>query len=147
MVWSVSKPVVVPVDFSGMSVEAIATACEIAGSVQNVYAVHVVPNFDQIAPETVDLESASDEERRAVAAKHFAEFLSDNGFPDVHEAILEGQPEQQIAEYASSISAGLVVIPSHGYDGIKRLLLGSVAESVIRHVECPVLVLRRQDAE
>jgi nucleotide-binding universal stress UspA family protein len=147
MSWTVSQPVIVPVDFSGMSVEAIATACEITGRPENVYAVHVVSNFDQIAPGTAGLESASDEERRAIVRTHFAEFLQQNGFPDIHETILDGQPAIEIAKYATEIKAGLVVIPSHGYDGVKRLLLGSVAESVIRHADCPVLVLRRPDAE
>lgn len=147
MSWSVSSPVVVPVDFSGMSVEAIATACQIADSVQNVHAVHVVSNLDQIAPETGGLEAASDEERRAAVRRHFAEFLSKHDFPNVQETILDGLAEQEIAKYAARIKAGLIVIPSHGYDGIKRLFLGSVAESVIRHADCPVLVLRRQDAE
>ncbi len=147
MSWSVSSPVVVPVDFSGMSAEALATACQIAGGVDNVYAVHVVSNLDQIAPEMAGLEGASDKGRRAAVAAHFADFLSHNGFPDVHEKILDGQADQEIVKYAATIKAGLIVIPSHGYDGIKRLLLGSVAENVIRRAACPVLVLRRQDAE
>lgn len=37
----------------------------------------------------------------------------------------------------------LIVIPSHGYHGAKRLLLGSVAERVLRHAPCSVLVLRQ----
>jgi len=39
------------------------------------------------------------------------------------------------------------VIPSHGYHGVKRLFLGSVAERVLRHAPCRVLVLRRNDAD
>ena len=42
-------------------------------------------------------------------------------------------------------SAELIVMPSHGYHGVKRLILGSVAERVLRHASCPILVLRRSD--
>jgi nucleotide-binding universal stress UspA family protein len=56
-------------------------------------------------------------------------------------------PGTEIAEYADEIGADLIVIPSHGYHGVKRLLLGSVAERVIRAAHCSVLVLRRSDAD
>jgi nucleotide-binding universal stress UspA family protein len=52
-----------------------------------------------------------------------------------------------IADYARDQEAELIIIPSHGYHGIKRLVLGSVAEGVIQHAKCSVLVLRRSDAE
>jgi len=147
MSWTVAAPVVVPIDFSGMSVEAVRTAIEIAGTRGHVHVVHVVTNFDQVAPGIEELNQGSDEERSEAVRAHFSEFLSKHGFNDVREVVLEGKPEAEIAEYANRLHAGLVVIPSHGYDGIKRLLLGSVAESVIRHAECGVLVLRRPDAE
>ena len=51
------------------------------------------------------------------------------------------------AEAPDLESADLIVISSHGYHGVKRILLGSVAETVIRHASCAVLVLRRSDAE
>ena len=52
-----------------------------------------------------------------------------------------------IADHAGQVEAELIVIPSHGYTGIKHLLLGSVAERVLRHAQCPVLILRRHDGE
>ncbi len=58
-----------------------------------------------------------------------------------------GDPGLVITDYATEIGAGLIVIPSHGYHGLKRLVLGSVAERVIRHADCSVLVLRRGDAD
>lgn len=147
MSWSISKPILVPIDFSGMSVEAIATACKISQQNDNVVAVHVVSNYDQITPGMERLKDATDEERRANVQSHFSSYLKEHGFGDIRELVLEGQPEVEIPRYATQIDAGLIVIPSHGYDGIKRLLLGSVAECVIREANCPVLVMRRKDAE
>ena len=52
-----------------------------------------------------------------------------------------GEPGRTIAQFAEDIKAELIVLPSHSQTGIKRLLIGSVAERVIRYAHCPVLVL------
>ena len=54
-----------------------------------------------------------------------------------------GDPGHEIAEFAEEIDAELIVIPSHGRTGLTRLLLGSVAERVVRLAHCPVLVFRK----
>ncbi|HEV2287848.1 MAG TPA: universal stress protein [Candidatus Acidoferrales bacterium] len=54
-----------------------------------------------------------------------------------------GKPATKIVDAAKSWPADLIVIGSHGRGGVERLLLGSVAESVVRHASCPVLVVRR----
>jgi nucleotide-binding universal stress UspA family protein len=53
------------------------------------------------------------------------------------------EPVEQIIEEASRVSADLIIIATHGYSGLKRVLLGSTAERVVRHAPCPVLVVRR----
>ena len=53
-----------------------------------------------------------------------------------------GDPGHQIAQYAEEAKADLIVLPSHGRSGLQRLLIGSVAERVVRHAPCPVLVVR-----
>jgi universal stress protein A len=54
-----------------------------------------------------------------------------------------GDPVESIVGTARGWPADLVVIGSHGRDGLNRVLLGSVAEGVTRHAPCPVLVVRR----
>ena len=147
MSWQTTDPVVVPVDFSGMSVAAVQTAREMAASPDLVHVVHVVPILDQITPGLSGWELPTDEDRRTAVREHFAEFMTEHGFADVRQVVLDGRPGSEIPEYAAQVKAGLIVIPSHGYSGFKRLLLGSVSEQVIRHAECPVFVLRRQDAD
>ena len=56
--------------------------------------------------------------------------------------ILFGDPGHEITEFAERVKADLIVMPSHGRTGLSRLLIGSVAERVIRLAHCPVLVLR-----
>lgn len=53
----------------------------------------------------------------------------------------------EITEAAKALGADLIVIGTHGYTGIKRALLGSTAEKVVRHAPCPVLVVRGQQLE
>jgi len=58
------------------------------------------------------------------------------------ELLETGKPATRIVEGARRWPADLIVIASHGRGGIHRLLLGSVADAVIRHASCPVLVVR-----
>ena len=53
-------------------------------------------------------------------------------------------PPAEICAQAESLGADLIVIGSHGRTGLKRFLLGSVAESVVRHAPVPVLVVREK---
>jgi nucleotide-binding universal stress UspA family protein len=62
-----------------------------------------------------------------------------------------GRPEEgaitvaeEIVSLAEEIRAGLIVVGSRGLGGIKRALMGSVSDSVVRHAHCPVLVVRKE---
>ena len=59
-------------------------------------------------------------------------------------AVRDGDPRSVIVDEAKSWSADLVVIGSHGYTGLKRWLLGSVAQSVVSHAPCSVEVVRKK---
>jgi nucleotide-binding universal stress UspA family protein len=53
-----------------------------------------------------------------------------------------GRPDEQIVALAEEIGAGLIVMGSRGLGGLRRLLMGSVSDSVVRHAHCPVLIVR-----
>jgi nucleotide-binding universal stress UspA family protein len=66
-----------------------------------------------------------------------------NAGVDVAEAHLrEGLPAEVIVALAEDLSAGLIVMGSRGLGGIRRALMGSVSDSVVRHAHCPVMVVR-----
>jgi nucleotide-binding universal stress UspA family protein len=65
----------------------------------------------------------------------------------VETAMREGKPEFEIVEEAKNWGADLIVIGSHGYTGFKRLVLGSVAHSVVGHAPCSVEVVRRKESQ
>jgi nucleotide-binding universal stress UspA family protein len=57
-----------------------------------------------------------------------------------------GVPRQIILDRAASLNADLILMTTHGRSGIRRLALGSVAEDVLRHAECAVLLIRAKEA-
>ena len=60
------------------------------------------------------------------------------------EHLIEGRVAPEIVGLAEEIGAGLIVMGSRGLGGIRRALMGSVSDSVVRHAHCPVLVVREE---
>lgn len=140
------KTIVVPVDFSEASENAIKVAVEMAGETSQVHVVHVLPPLEAISPAVV-WGDVTDLKRIESVKEYAAKFLLEHGAAGAKTEVRLGSPGYEVTEYADEIQADLIIISSHGYHGLKRMLLGSVAEVVIRHAHCAVLVLRRQDAE
>lgn len=79
-------------------------------------------------------------EARALVDKHTQKLRAD-GY--AVEAVVEsGEVRESIIDTAARWNADLILLGSHGHKGMGRLLLGSVAESVVRHANCSVLVVR-----
>ena len=63
----------------------------------------------------------------------------------VQEAHLRrGRKDQEIVRLAEEIGAGLIVVGSRGRGGVRRALMGSVSDSIVRHAHCPVMVVRKE---
>jgi nucleotide-binding universal stress UspA family protein len=60
----------------------------------------------------------------------------------VEHRLLNGDPAEEILKIAKAEQADLIVLGTHGSTGLARLLLGSVAESVLRGADCPVLTIK-----
>ena len=140
------KTIVVPVDFSGETAQAIDVAKDIAEDLSQIHLIHVLLPLDAVSPGVLwgDL---TDDQRKESVQKHMDELIAKGGLEGINTKIAFGNPGHIIPEYAKEISSELIVIPSHGYHGVKHFVMGSVAERVIRHAECAVLVLRRSDAD
>ena len=61
---------------------------------------------------------------------------------DTH--LVRGQPDREVVHLSEDIDAGLIVMGSRGLGGMRRALMGSVSDSVVRHAHCPVLIVRHQ---
>jgi len=143
MAWLPKAHVVVPVDFSDESFAAINTALDLVKTPDSVHVVHVLPELSATEPgvvwETVDDSSRMDHAEDALRARLKSE--SDK-YDQIDVAVAIGDPGHEIAEFASNVDAEVIVLPCHGRTGLKRLLVGSVAERVVRLAHCPVLVLK-----
>ena len=142
MSWFPKKKIVVPIDFSNESRDAVETALSLAESPAGVHVVHVLQKLSATEPAATWGE-LDDETRRRHATKAVRELFSEARHDGMKVDIAFGDPGHEIAKHAEALGAELIVIPSHGLSGIKRLLIGSVAERVVRLAHCPVLVLRK----
>lgn len=135
-------------DGSKESAAAARTAAGLAKETgSELYLVHVIPALPPQPYPYYSLESQ--EERLERTKKEVRKFLdkraeqleSEFGSrPRTHLRV--GDPRKEIVELSDEIDAGLVVLGSRGYDGLSRVLIGSVSEGVVRHARCPVLVVR-----
>lgn len=136
-----------PVDFSSGSREALRVAIEItrASPASLVLAYVSNPlqwsrsNIFQIAPNA--LQDALDAEQAELA--RWLLLAKDLGAREVAVRFLTGTPWDQIVQFArADRTIDLVVMGTHGRTGLAHVLLGSVAEKVVRHAPCAVLVVR-----
>jgi nucleotide-binding universal stress UspA family protein len=141
MPWLPKNTIVVPVDFSAESLAAVDTALELVKHASRVHVIHVLPVLDPTEPGAV-WSKLDDDSRRANAIQAIRDRLSGAKYAEIDVAAAFGDPGQEIATFAESLAADLIVMPSHGRTGVKRLLIGSVAERVVRLAHCPVLVLK-----
>ena len=141
MTWFPKNKVLAPVDFSDESFAAVDAGLEHVDAPSDLTVVHVLQDPSPASPaemwRTVDKDS-----RTRHAAKALRERLGDERYKGVQIDIEFGDAGSRIAQLAERQAADLIVLPSHGRTGIKHLLIGSVAERVVRLAHCPVLVLR-----
>jgi len=143
-----SKTVLLPYDFSDASNAAIDEAFGMIDDTTGVFVLHVLIPTTPIyeAGIIVDLDPNAEEARRASAMNGMKERIKDPRNRTSLNVRL-GDPGSEIVEFAKEIEADFIIMPSHGKTGITRLLLGSVAERVLRLSVCPVIVLRHSKPE
>ena len=86
-------------------------------------------------------------ERRGEQAVSAVEKMAESHDVVVETAVIEGDPAESILEYADEIGADIIVAGTHGRSGVKRHLLGSVAERLVRHADCPVLTVQLPETD
>lgn len=139
-----NKRILVPVDFSVHSREAVDKAIEISGGCQGVTVLHAIeamPAYDIGARYNDNIDAEHEKRVTKLLKAHFAE----TKYEGLNFATTIDDPPHGIADYAKANQFDLIVMPSHGRTGLKRLLVGSVAERVVRLAPCPVLVLRMSE--
>lgn len=135
--------IVVPYDFSEMSLKSLFTARNMTQEPEHIWLVHVLDELAANDPGVVwGSEETSDKSRKEHVTKELKALLESHGLPTVRTEVRIGDPGEEITNFANEIGADLIVIASRGKTGLERILLGSVAESVVRHSHCSVYVLK-----
>lgn len=142
MSWLPKNRVVVPTDFSEESIAAVDTALQMAAGPSSIHVVHVLPELVVIEP-SVAWATIDDEDRVRNTQTQLEATFEAEKYRGLNVKVLVGDPGHSVADYAQENGADLIVLPSHGRTGLKRMLIGSVAERVVRLAHCPVLVLRK----
>ena len=138
------KTILVPIDFSDCSQDAFRYATMVAKTFDaEIVLVHVIDTMDYFVSESVNWsevyarleaivkplmeQNIGEADKKGVATKG---------------ELIQGVPYDQIVKKAREVKANLIVMGTHGRTGIKHLLIGSVAERVVRTASCPVLTVR-----
>jgi nucleotide-binding universal stress UspA family protein len=143
------KTVIAALDFSDASAPVLETAAMLAkalgASLKLVHVVEPEPTYSAygFTPEEFPAIHTFQKEAKARAERALGEQKAKvvGNVPDTETALLEGHPLRAILDYAEAAEDGLVVVGSHGHGVLASMLLGSVAEGVVRKSEIPALIV------
>ena len=138
MSWLKKKSVLIPLDFSELSYQAISPAREYVENISSLQVIHVIPPLNQEYPTVME----DDDKRKEKVQTLLHNKLSEMGYEGIQIKVEIGDPSTAIVDYAQETKVDLIIMPSHGRKGVSRFLLGSVAERVVRLSHCPVLILK-----
>jgi|CXWL01.1.fsa_nt_gi nucleotide-binding universal stress UspA family protein len=136
-----------PTDFSERSLSALPWVRKMAETMQaDVRCIYVVEEpqiYSTLDMGPIAIPSVTELVRNAET--RIDSFIKANlkAFGSAPKAsVLVGRPAEEIANYARDHGAAMIIMTTHGYSGVKHLLLGSTTEGVLRHASCPVLSIR-----
>jgi nucleotide-binding universal stress UspA family protein len=141
------KQILVPIDFSDCSFRALEYALALASPLgAKLTLLHVVEpavyqqSYLGVTPPVEEtnqnLLEAGRERLAALARKRIGSRLRSESLVRI------GRAHSEIPDTAKALNADLIVMGTHGYTGLKHVLLGSTTERVVRHASCPVLTVR-----
>lgn len=144
------KKILYPTDFSEYSLAALPYAVSIARQNDAVlYCLHVVdmPQEEYLTREymvPLNVPHVPEDKVLRTARTRMERFVADNlsETQKVESRVLVGVPFVEIIRYARDQSIDLIVIGTHGHSALAAMLLGTVAEKVVRKAPCPVLTVR-----
>ena len=149
---TVFRTIMVATDGSDLIKRAVKLAVEIARlSKAKIYAVHVIT----LEGNSI-FHSSNEEQKKAlkeqlktesIKATDYVENVGRASNVGVESIILEGNPANELLDFAARNDVDLIVMGTHGKTGTHRFLIGSVSENVVRHSERAVLVARGESAD
>lgn len=141
------KKMLCPVDYSVCSSEAMKYAAHIAcGEEAKLYLMHVIDirGFGHESPLDFEMPKPSPETIERIR-KELQEDLvheRDGKKVQVEAIVVVGKPVEEILKAAKEKAVDMIVMGTHGRTGLPHVIIGSVAENVVRKAPCPVLTVR-----
>jgi nucleotide-binding universal stress UspA family protein len=138
-----AKVILLPTDFSPMAEHALEVASSLATENGGSLVILHVEKTPRLYDGEIhnDLAAYAEELRKSLD-----EVLpTEPGVPFRHK-LLFGDPAETILRTADEVDADLIVMGTHGRTGVSRLMMGSVAEVVVRRASCPVLTVKERSA-
>jgi universal stress protein A len=141
------RKILITTDLSKYSLAALEYASEIGlYPGPRLYLLHVVDAHpSKVTPNGVDIESRSAYHAvQEQARKRLEEFVERNVSPDIRATLVVrvGTPVDEIRRFAEEEGVDLIVIATHGWTGLRHIVMGSVAERTVRHSSVPVLTVK-----
>lgn len=140
------EKILVAIDFSRLTDRVMKAALEMAekfgAKLELVFVVEDMTPYSWLSIPHISMDVLEDEMAQHAVSK--LEGLAEDTIEDrfaYTTKVLRGVPAEQIVTEAESSGCGLIVMGTHGYRGLEKRLLGSVAEQVLKHAPCPVLVV------
>jgi nucleotide-binding universal stress UspA family protein len=143
------KSILCPMDFSDASKNAFRYACEFAKSMgSKIMLLNVIEPRPMAADMTLNYIPLEDDMANA-AREDFEPLIQEakSKGVDVTADVMIGVPADMILAQMADIDASLLIMGSHGKTGLSRLLMGSVAEAVVRKAKIPVLIVKAEEKE
>jgi len=144
------RQIVVPVDFhqhtSDLAEFAISIANKLGGKITFIHVIELVGYYQDltiISPKEIDAElKAMAEVKMKALLEKYASLA-----PNCSGMVIIGDTADTLVEYAQTNDADMIIMGTHGARGIKKILLGSVAERVLKRAHCPVLTINPYKGE
>lgn len=145
------KKILCPVDFSEFTEEIVRYADDIAKKYgAELHVLHVIPNLNYFTPYesflTPENLVAIEKNIQSEVDRDFVKVLKHID-PDIKKVVRTGVAFVEIIDYVKSEGIDLIVMGTHGRSAIEHILIGNVAEKVVRKSPCPVMTIRPKGKE
>jgi universal stress protein A len=143
------KKILVPTDYSDMSLAAVEYAMSFSGMFgSTIYLLHTLDTIPVLSYHAVDLTTETviyETELNAKNDLHLFTISKVGNMPNLVEVVRKGIAQEEIVKFAKEEQIDLIIMATHGRSGISHILMGSVAEKVVQHSSVPVLIVKPDD--
>ena len=136
------KTVVTPIDFSDNAGLVVESAAYIAGTFgAKLHVIFIVQNFEDYSGFFVPQMSMPNlegelvegaEDKMQSFSQELQGFCSEHGVSELHHRVFMGDVAEQIIDFAAEVQSDLIIMGTHGYKGLEKIMFGRVADKVVR---------------